>query len=64
LKKRELLAHFGRVLLRAHPDDDGNVPQLCECDQTQILKLLGIAAMRAATAASVSKGWHIVSAAT
>lgn len=29
LKRRKLLADFGRVLLHAHPDDDGNVPQPC-----------------------------------
>ncbi|MBW4963721.1 MULTISPECIES: hypothetical protein [Roseobacteraceae] len=41
LKKRKLLAAFGRVLFRAHPDDDGKVPQLCEFNQTQILQPLG-----------------------
>lgn len=64
LKKRKLLAAFGRVVLRTHPDDDGKVPQLCEFDQTQILQPLGIAAMPAATAASVDMGLHFVFAAT
>lgn len=64
LKKRKLLAAFGRVLFRAHPDDAGKVPQLCEFDQTQILQPLGKAAKRAATAASVNMGLHFVFAAT
>ena len=60
LKSWKLLADFGRVLLHAHPDDDGNVPQLCEFDQTQVLKPQGTAAMRASTAASVTMGSHFV----
>ena len=60
LKKRKLLAAFGRVLFRAHPDDDGKVPQLCEFNQTQILQPQGTAAMPASTAASVTMGSHFV----
>jgi hypothetical protein len=64
LEKRKLLADFGPVLLRVHPGNDGNVQQSCEFDQTQILKPLGKAAKRAATAASVNMGLHFVFAAT
>jgi|UPI00067FC750 hypothetical protein len=60
LKRRKLLADFGRVLLHAHPDDDGNVPQPCGFDQTQILQPQGTAAMPASTAASVTMGSHFV----